>query len=270
MNVFGISDLHLSSRKVLKVRFVDSNTLISDWTQETEDLLISNWDTTVSEDDIVFNLGDLFRRVSSVKSILKLFNDWILKRPGIHVIMKGNHDEWWTNNTIKELRSNLPSDRVTFLDDKSIKVLGNIALVGCTGYPHKKSKLYIGEGQKEEEKNVVRKLKNQMFLVDNEIGKNEDLRVIVGFHFPPLCAWHKRPSKLIKVLSNSKAGKENKILCVAYGHIHRNTRNRWMEKTNNKHTVKQPKAKLNYHVELVSAPSVGFKPILLSEVSNGV
>ena len=227
MKVFGISDLHLSCRKISKLRF-ESNEIVADWTQETENLLISNWDSTTSDNDIIFNLGDLFRRVSSVKSILKLFDDWILQRRGIHVFVKGNHDSWWTNSKIKELRANLPSDRVTFLDDKNIFVSGNVALVGCTGYPQKESKLYRGDEQKEEERNIIRKLKNQMVLISNEIENNGDLKVIVGFHFPPLCTWHKKQSKLIKVLSNSRAGKENRILCVAYGHIHKNSKKRWI------------------------------------------
>ncbi len=60
-NIYVISDTHFGHENFLKFRDDDGN-LIRDFScvQEVDELMVSNWNETVRDEDIVYHLGDVY------------------------------------------------------------------------------------------------------------------------------------------------------------------------------------------------------------------
>ena len=79
--IFFTSDLHFFHRNIMQFCQRPFNNLI-----EMNEALINNWNNTVDNDSIVFDLGDFaFAGTGVWKNILDRLN-------GIHILIKGNHD----------------------------------------------------------------------------------------------------------------------------------------------------------------------------------
>ena len=83
--IFFTSDLHFGHRNVIKF----SNRPFAD-TQEMEEKLIKNWNDTITNEDIVFVLGDTFwfNDSHTIKKILEQLNG------GKIYFIPGNHDDF--------------------------------------------------------------------------------------------------------------------------------------------------------------------------------
>lgn len=101
MKTFVVSDTHFSHKTTLKwdmrKRFntkigveedlIDKKILYRD-TMTMNETIISNWNSVVSKDDIVYHLGDVsFDNPIKTIDILSRLN-------GIIYLVKGNHDKW--------------------------------------------------------------------------------------------------------------------------------------------------------------------------------
>ena len=110
MRVFAISDLHLSlsGSKPMDV--------FGEKWRDHEKKIAAHWRQAIGEDDLVLVAGD----ISWAKRIEEAAKDlaWMDALPGEKVIVKGNHDYWWTS--IGKVRRLLP---------KSIHALQNDAYV---------------------------------------------------------------------------------------------------------------------------------------------
>lgn len=110
MSLYAIADLHLSfgTDKPMNV--------FQGW-DNYEERLLSNWNTVVKEEDIVVLPGDLSWAINFEQA--KPDFDFVSKLKGNKIILKGNHDYWWTTmskmnnflnennfNTIKILHNN--------------------------------------------------------------------------------------------------------------------------------------------------------------------
>lgn len=79
--IFFTSDLHFFHRNIMQFCQRPFNNLV-----EMNEALIDNWNNTVDNDSIVFDLGDFaFAGTGGWKSLLGRLN-------GVHVLIKGNHD----------------------------------------------------------------------------------------------------------------------------------------------------------------------------------
>lgn len=125
MAVYTIADLHLSfgTDKPMNV--------FNGW-QNYEERLKANWLATVGPDDTVVLAGD-FSWGMDLPQTLADFR-FIDELPGEKLLVKGNHDYWWT--TVKKMTGFLDENGLTtikFLHNNSY-VRGGINLCGTRGW----------------------------------------------------------------------------------------------------------------------------------------
>ena len=89
MKIFAISDLHISFYKSKPMDIFGSQWL------DHHDKIANNWNKTVGEEDFVLLAGD----ISWAKKFEEATPDFefIADLPGKKIIIRGNHDYWWTS-----------------------------------------------------------------------------------------------------------------------------------------------------------------------------
>ena len=123
MNVYAISDLHLSTNSDKPMDVFGQN-----WEGHFEKIK-SDWLFKVKDDDIVLIAGDLSWAMKLDDGIADLKE--LASLPGKKVFIRGNHDFWW--NGISKLRDRAPNDSFIFLQTDSVKI-GNFVIVGSRGW----------------------------------------------------------------------------------------------------------------------------------------
>src|SRR4029077_20470111 len=111
MHIWAIGDLHLSFGCKSKEMHVFGES----WLDHHEKIR-TVWDSVVAPDDLVLIPGDISWAMHIEEAMADL--EWIDKRPGFKVMIKGNHDYWW--HAIGKVRKALP---------KSIHAIYNDAFV---------------------------------------------------------------------------------------------------------------------------------------------
>ena len=208
MSLFVISDLHLdvlTNEKSMEV-FGDK------WKDYTNKIK-KNWRAVVDENDTVVIPGDISWALTLENSITDL--KWINELPGKKILMKGNHDFWWSTVT-KMKRFFVENELNTF------EILHNNA-VEAESYILAGSRGWFVDKAVQPQKNVVvdydkvlnreqihlRMSLNEAKAIQEKTGKE----ILVFFHFPPIWSDFKC-EELLNIL------KEYNISRVFFGHIH--------------------------------------------------
>ena len=89
MRIYAIADLHLSSNGEKPMDIYGGQ-----WIGHTKKIK-KNWEALVEADDVVLIAGDSSWAMKQEEAIPDL--DWIAELPGKKVLIKGNHDLWWTS-----------------------------------------------------------------------------------------------------------------------------------------------------------------------------
>ena len=199
MNVFSISDLHLSgtSDKPMDV--------FGEWWENHFEKIKADWRNKVTDEDIVLICGD-----TSWGNVLEegLFDLNSLKElKGKKIFIRGNHDFWW--NGITKLRDGAPDDTFFFLQNDCVK-FGNLVICGSRGwtcpgsadYSDRDERLYLREAER-----------FKLCFKEVEKVREEGDRVLVMIHYPPFSL--KSPETLF-----TKLFEENGAEKVIFGHIH--------------------------------------------------
>ena len=170
MKIFAISDLHISTNTDKPMDVFGGN-----WVGYLEKIF-EDWKNKVTNEDLVLIGGDISwaMKIEDAKLDLDLLQDL----PGKKVLIKGNHDYWWSG--IGKVRDILP-ENVFALQNDSIKI-GNVVICGSrcwsvTGSPDFKEqdrKLYLRETER-----LRLSLKDALKL------KEEGDKLIALVHFPP-------------------------------------------------------------------------------------
>ena len=208
MSLFVISDLHLdvlTNEKSMEV-FGDK------WKNYTQRLK-NNWNAVVSENDTVIVPGDISWALTLEASIHDL--KWINELPGRKILMKGNHDFWWS--TAKKMK--------TFFEENSLDTLEilyngateveNYILAGSRGWFVDKSTQPQSVVNADYDKVLNReKIRLKMSLDEaKRLQESSNKEILVFFHFPPV--WNDFVcDEIISIL------KEYEISRVYFGHIH--------------------------------------------------
>lgn len=193
--VFVIGDLHLSFGVDKPMDIFGSK-----WENYTEKLA-NNWKRQVKDSDTVLIAGD-FSWGSNLKESYKDF-EFINNLPGKKIILKGNHDYWWT--TVTKMTNFLQDnnfENISFLYNNSYE-FENFEIVGTRGWSDQEIVGY--------EKNILReigRLKNSI----NSTKTNKPKIAIM--HFPPFMSNTKEEYKFTKILE------ENNVIKCYYGHLH--------------------------------------------------
>lgn len=199
MNVYAISDLHLSTDGDKPMHVFGGN-----WEGHFEKIK-EDWLSLVQPDDIVLVSGDISWAMKLSDALADLQE--IAKLPGKKVFIRGNHDYWW--NGISRLRQSAPDDSFYFLQTDAVKI-GEYVLVGsrgwsCPGSPdftEQDQKLYLREAERFK----------LAFAEADKLTQAGDKKIAL-IHYPPFTL--KNEDTLFTALFE-----QNKVDKVVFGHIH--------------------------------------------------
>ena len=110
MSLFVLADLHLCKGNPTKTMSV-----FSGW-DDYQERIERNWLETIKDDDTIVLPGDISWGMSLDEAAPDF--KFIEELPGKKIIIKGNHDYWWT--TMKKMEEFLVAERL-----ESIKILHN-------------------------------------------------------------------------------------------------------------------------------------------------
>lgn len=236
MRIFAIGDLHFDNKKEKPMDVFGENWI------EHEQKIITNWQNSVSEDDLVLIPGDISWaiRLDGAKKDLEVID----ALPGKKVLIRGNHDYWWaTKNKLSKL--NFSSIEFLVNDAYAYKKVVVCGVRGWDSYENSldsyiskliKSKdsgknnnslccnYTIGEDietVKQEEDKIVSYLANKKiydrelrrFEMSLKLTQNYDLYKIAMLHYPPF-NYEKKPNEFVALM------KEYNINKCIYGHLH--------------------------------------------------
>ena len=208
MSLFVISDLHLdilTNEKSMEV-FGDK------WKDYTKRIQ-KNWSAIVSENDTVVIPGDISWALNLEDSLNDL--KWINELPGKKILMKGNHDFWWSTVTkMKRFFCDNNLNTFNILHNNAIETEEYI-LAGSRGWfvdktvqPQKNITVDYDKILNREQIHLKMSL-NEAKLLQETSNKE----ILVFFHFPPI--WGDfQCQELLNILE------EYKISRVYFGHIH--------------------------------------------------
>lgn len=163
------------------------------------DKIIRSWNNLVKDEDVVLLAGDLSwaMKLKDAKADI----DYISKLKGRKIIIKGNHDYWWSS--ISKVRSILPPNFYALQND-SIK-LGGVIFCGTRGWTFDNEKLKNRE-----------LLRLEMSLKDAESKREKKEPIICMLHYPPF-------EKLGTESEFTSLIEKYHVNAVIYGHLHGST-----------------------------------------------
>ena len=197
MAIYAISDLHLSFN-------TDKPMDIFGW-DKYEEKIREDWISKVASDDLIILPGD-FSWEMKLDRTYKDF-EFISNLPGKKLLLKGNHDYWWT--TLKSMRSFLKQnnmENIDFIYNNSYE-FENVIITGTRGWnliPETK------EDEKIKKREIIR-LENSIKDGIRNFGENKD--IIVCMHYPPILKDNKN-NEFTELLEKYN------VKCCIYGHLH--------------------------------------------------
>ena len=195
--IYAISDLHLSlnGSKPMEV-FGD------DWTNYLA-TVEESWRATVSEDDVVLLAGDLSWEMKLDGAVKDA--EWVHVLPGQKVIIRGNHDYWWSS--YNKVCSALPSS-IHAIQNNAIR-LGNAVFCGSRGWMPTPE-----DGDANDRKLWLRELtRMQLALEDAAKQRKEGDKLIAMVHYPPFVGKFE-PTQMTDLFDTFH------VDAVVYGHVH--------------------------------------------------
>ena len=202
MSIFEIGDLHLSFNNPKPMDIFGEN-----WAGH-EEKVRSNWIENVKEDDLVILPGD-FSWETYLSDNKKDF-EYLNELPGKKLLLKGNHDYWWT--TLNSMRTFLKENNFTnidFLYNNSYEFQDKI-ICGTRGWS------IIDE--ETDKKLINRELIRLEISLQEGINKfGTDKEIIVFMHYPPITK-----AKIVaeEEMQFVKLMKKYNVKRCYYGHLH--------------------------------------------------
>lgn len=225
MALYAIGDLHLS---IGKDKPMD---VFSGWTNYTDRL--RDGFSKLSEEDVCVICGDVSWGMSLEES-LEDFR-FIAALPGRKIVLKGNHDYWWTTLTKMYTffsRQGLPGIEIL---NNNCYAVGDVAVCGTRGWFFEEE-----TGTAHDQKILAREVQR---LEASLKAAGDDREKMVFLHYPPLYKNYRCPEiiELMKLYG---------VKSCWYGHIHSH---------GHRAAVTGLVDGIDYH--MVSADYVGFAPV---------
>ena len=208
MSIFVIADLHLDTVTNEKSMEVFGNR----WQGYIEKIQ-KNWKAVVGDNDTVIIPGDISWALTTEASIPDL--KWIDALPGRKIIMKGNHDFWWT--TLSKMKRLFEENGITTIDllyNNAIEVEDYI-IAGSRGWFVDKSVQPVKSVPVDHSKIVNREVIRLKLSLDaaKKLSETTGKEIIAFFHFPPV--WSDFEClEILEILE------EYNISRCYFGHIH--------------------------------------------------
>lgn len=223
--IYAIGDLHLSSsgQKPMDV-FGEA------WTNHQMNIE-AHWHDRVRPDDIVLIPGDISWAMTLEEADSDL--QFIGRLPGTKVMIRGNHDYWWSG--ISKVRAHLPAGLYAVQNDSVMT--GNVVICGTRGWLLPNHPLFGPDDTR-----LMHREAERLRLSLAQADKT-GLDKICMIHYPPL-AQSGEPTVFSELLEEYGVN-----VCV-YGHLHGNT-----------HRFAFEGVKNEVRYQLTSADYIGFDPV---------
>ena len=228
MAVYAISDLHLSFNTD------KSMDVFPGWYDYTNKIK-QNWESTVKNEDFVVIPGDISwaMRLNEAKKDFEFINNL----PGKKILIKGNHDYWWsTSKKINDFLQENNFNTISIIFNSAIKA-DNICICGTRGWMY-------NSDEPEDEKILNREVERLRRSLD--FAKAFENEKVVFLHYPPVYNFQES-EEIINLLI------ERNIKKCYYGHIHG---------SGAKKGIIEGKYK-GIDFKLVSCNYINFKPLLI-------
>ncbi len=196
MSIFAIADLHLS---------LDGNKsmeIFSGWDDYVQKLE-ENWKKIVTPEDTVVIPGDISWAMKLEDTLVDF--QFLDSLPGQKVLLKGNHDYWWT--TAKKMSAFVAEHRLytlNFLHNDCYPAEG-VAICGTRSW-------LFEQGEEFDQKLVNR----EAGRLDMSLTAAKEMEKIVFLHYPPIYR-DGRSDKMIEIMHKHGVNQ-----CY-YGHLHAHT-----------------------------------------------
>lgn len=202
MSIYVIADLHLSFSQNKPMDIFGDN-----WENHAEKIK-ENWIKKVKADDYVILPGD-FSWATYIEDT-KLDFSYLNSLPGKKILLKGNHDYWWT--TLASMRKFVKEnefENIDFLYNNSYLIEDKI-IVGTRGW-----NVFDSENDK---KMIKRETARLELSIKDGIQKYGNEREIIAFlHYPPITQNNLNKLENREFINMLK--KYNIKRCY-YGHLH--------------------------------------------------
>ena len=195
MSIYALSDLHLS----FGVKDKTMNIFGERWNNYDQKLK-ENWNKKVKEEDTVIIAGDLSWAMYLEESLedFKFLNEL----NGNKIILKGNHDYWWT--TLTKMNKYLEEnniENVKFLYNNCYEI-DDFMICGTRYWSY-------DEETEDNAKVFNREIERAKISLESAKKQNEDKKIIFVTHYPPT-------EGIIECV------KKYNVKYWIYGHIHSN------------------------------------------------
>lgn len=197
MKIYGISDLHLSFQADKPMDIFGDN-----W-QDHAQKMANAWDSMVGQEDIVLVPGDLSWAMKLEEAKKDL--EWIGQRPGLKILVRGNHDLWWSG--INKVRAFIPKSCIALQNDSYD--IGEFVVAGSRCWSAPGSFDYTAH----DEKIYERELGRLKMSLDHAMKLGNGKPIIAAIHYPPFTVKHQNTA--FADLMEKYPVK----ICV-YGHLH--------------------------------------------------
>ena len=198
MKIYAISDLHISTNSNKPMDVFGGN-----WVGYLEKIR-ADWQLKVCDDDIVLIGGDISwaMNIEDAKNDI----DTLSNLKGKKVLIKGNHDYWWSG--IGKVSDILPEGFFALQND-SIRFDGVVvcgsrcwSVPGAPDFNEQDKKIYLRETER-----------LKLSLASANKIKMPDDKLIALIHYPPFNV-HREDTEFTKIFE------ENGVHSVIYGHLH--------------------------------------------------
>lgn len=202
MSIYVIGDLHLSFSTNKPMDIFGNN-----W-ENHEEKIKKNWLEKVKESDTVILLGD-FSWATYLEDTYEDFK-YLNSLPGNKILLKGNHDYWWTTVTsMNKFIKEKGFEKINFLYNNSY-LIENKIITGTRGW--------INSWKSSENYKILKRENDRLKLsIEKGIKEfGEDKEIISFIHYPPFFKEDSVPEE-INFIKNLK--KYNVQKCY-YAHLH--------------------------------------------------
>ncbi|WP_130863891.1 metallophosphoesterase [Bacilliculturomica massiliensis] len=205
MSVYAIGDLHLSFGELVEKPM---DIYGGQWIGHAERVK-ENWEQLVKEEDTVIIPGDISWGLRFEEALPDL--RWISALPGKKVLLKGNHDLWWSSiSKLSKLDEKLYFVQNNCYADDSVVVCGSRGWIcpGNSDFTQRDRKLYDRELLR-----LRLSLEDGKKLRRRAAEEGRELPLIGALHFPPTNEKFES-SGFTELFEEYGASK------VIYGHLH--------------------------------------------------
>lgn len=201
MSIYTIGDLHLSFKNPKPMNIFGEN-----W-KNHEEKIQKDWISKVKEEDTVIHPGDFSWGIKLEDTIPDF--EYLKKLPGKKILLKGNHEYWWTTITnMKKFLIENDFKNIDFIQNNSI-VVENKIICGTRGWS-------LNNIETENSKKILAREAIRLELsIKDAMSKNEkeEKEIIVFMHYPPITK-QELNTDFFKLL------KKYKIKRCYYAHLH--------------------------------------------------